>query len=371
MKRITNKFREMPNRCPQTNRESVTQHRTFDTRLRIKTPLPTPHSPLPYLLFIICYLFFSCKSAVQVTEQTLLESGMVPLNAGAAAYAIIDVPHSRPILEGISFIPVNDRNVKMMLDRTRSAVLAVFSPTPADDRRYQLVSWGSYPASGSSIAFGSSKDWTKQRSASLNTVYWHSEISQMSIAVSPAQAYVLVAMTKIPHDPIASSEGVKIPEGFGEFAKGAVFSCWLSNPGPVLNQRIKEMNIPLEIPAEQLFIRVFSTDDQAPASQPASAKQPSSANQTMYEAHIKITLPSATQARPIVSFLALARAFMPPAQPSISQDGGAQDSAAMSSALLSALLFANPVVQEGASLLLKSPRLSMQEISLLFSMFSL
>jgi len=304
------------------------------------------------LLFVICYLLFACKSAVQAPEQMLLENGIVPLDAGASAYAIIDVTHARPILEGISYIPVNDKNVKLMLDKTRSAVVAVFSPSPEDDRRFQLISWGSYPASGSSIAFGTSKDWTKQRSASLNTVYWHSEKSQMSVAVSPAQAYVLVAMTKTPHDPVASSEGIKIPEGFGEFARDSVFSCWLSNPGPVLNQRIKEMGIPLEMPAEQLFIRVFPAE-------------------MMYEAHLKITLPSATQARTIVSFLSIARAFMPPAQPSASQDSGVQDSAAMLSSLMSALLFANPVVQEGASILLESPPLSMRDISLLFSMFSL
>jgi len=334
--------------------------------LREKKQVMPRVKPARSLQSLVLFLFLlSCKNAPKVTEQVLLESGIVPLDAGAAAYAIIDVTHARPILEGISYIPVNDKNVKLMLDKTRSAVVAVFSPTPVDDRRFQLVSWGSYPASGSSIAFGTSKDWKKQRSASLNTVYWHSEKSQMSVAVSPAQAYVLVAMTKAPHDPIASSEGIKIPEGFGEFAKGAVFSCWLSNPGPTLNQRLKEMGIPLEMPAEQLFIRVFPADEQASASQSASAKQ------TMYEANIKITLPSATQARTIASFLSIARAFMPPAQPSASQDSGAQDSAAMLSSLMSALLFANPVVQEGASLLLESPPLSMRDISLLFSMFSL
>jgi len=320
--------------------------------------------------FVICYLLFvilSCKSAVQAPEQTLFESGIMPLDAGAAAYAIIDVAHARPILEGLSYIPANDKNVKLMLDRTRSAVAAVFSPSAEDDRRYQLVSWGSYPASGSSIAFGTNKDWTKQRSASLNTVYWHSEKSQMSVAVSPSQAYVLAAMTKIPHDPIPSPEGIKIPEGFGEFSGDAVFSCWLSDPGPALNQKLKGMGIPLEIPAEQLFIRLLPADDQASASQPSSAKQ------TLYESQIKITLPGETQARTIISLLSLARTFMPPpvlpppVEPSDSQGVQAQKSAAM----MVYILFANPIVQEGAKLLLQSPPLSVRDISLLFSMFSL
>jgi hypothetical protein len=361
MKRITNMFREVLNRCLQSNRESMTQHRTFGMRLRIKTPLPTPHSPLPYLLFIICYLLFACKSAVQAPDQPPLESGIVPLDAGASAYILINAANARPILEGISYIPLNDKNVKQMLDRTQSAAVAVFSLSPEEARRFQLVSWGSYPASGSSIAFGTNKDWKKQRSASLNMVYWHSEKAQMSVAVSPSRAYVLAAMTKTPRDPIASPEGIKIPGGFGEFARGADFSCWLSDPGPALNKILKGMGIPLEIPADQLFIRLSPADGDASASQPESAKQ------KIYEAHIKMTLPGATQARSVVSFLSMARVFMPPAQPSDEGSGTSENTAAM----LSSLLFANPVVQEGSSLLLKSPPLSVRDISLLFSMFSL
>lgn len=277
-------------------------------------------------------------------EQTLLEGGIMPLSQGASAYALVDVPNARPILEGIGFFPSNDKNMKLMLDKTHSAVLAVFSPSTTEDRRYQLVSWGSYPATGSGMAFGASKGWTKQRSAFQNIVYWHSEKAQMSVAVSPSQAFVLVAMTKPPHDPIPPPPGIKIPDGFGEFAKGAVFSCWLSEPGPSLNQRLKAMGIPLEIPAKRLFVCLFPPNDKASSARP------------MYEAHIKITLPSATQARTIASFLDLARAFMTqPQQPS----------------LMTSLLFANPVVQEEGSLLFKMPPLSVQEISLLFSMFSL
>jgi hypothetical protein len=156
-------------------------------------------------------------------------------------------------------------------------------------------------------------------------------------------------MTKIPHDPIPSPEGIKIPDGFGEFAKDSVFSLWLSNPGPALNQRLKEMGIPLEIPAERLFIRVYPSEGQK------------------YEAHIKITLPGAAQARTIVSFLTLARSFMSPETQSGEDKSTLQNSAAM----LSSLLFANSVIQEEGSLLFKLPPIGAQEISLLFSMFSL
>jgi hypothetical protein len=324
---------------------------------RITTPFPLPSAPLRLCVNLFFFMLLSCTTAPTVTEQTLLERGIVPLDAGAAVYALADVPKARPILEGISYIPANDKNVKMMLDKTKTAAVAVFLPSPEDARRFHLVSWGGYP-SGSDIAFGTNKDWKKQRSASTKSSYWHSEKSQMSVAVTPSRAYVLAAMTKIPYDPIPLSEGIKIPDGLGEFGKGSVLSCWLSEPRSILNQKLRETGIPLEIPAEQLFICLFPADGQASASQPVSASQP------MYEAHVKITVPGASQARALASFITLGRAFMAP----LSATGGsAQDSAAM----LSSLLFANPVVQEGNSLLLKSPPLSADDISLLFSMFSL
>jgi hypothetical protein len=323
----------------------------------------------PWRLCVSLFLLFflSCTTATKAPELTPLESGILPLDEGASAYALIDMAHGRPILEGISYIPLNDKNMKQMLDKTQSAAMAVFTPSPRDDRRYQLVSWGNYPASSAGMAFGSNKDWKKQQSVSSNMVYWHSEKSQISVAVSPSRAYVLAAMTKVPHDPIASTEGIKIPEGFGEFAKGAVFSCWFSDPGPLLNQRLKTMSLPLEIPAEQLFICLFQADKKTSAAQPMSPAEP------FYEAQFKIKLPGATQARAVVSLLTLARSFMPapepppPIEPTDTQDRKTQKSAAM----MIYILFSNPIVQEEESIILKSPPLGVRDISLLFSVFSL
>jgi len=318
-----------------------------------------------FFLFSLFSFLLSCTADPEVTVQDSVKSGIMPLSQGASAYALVDVPNARPILEGISFFPSNDKSVKLMLDKTHSAVLAVFSPSAAEDRRYQLVSWGSYPATGSSMAFGASRDWTKQRSAFQNIAYWHSEKARMSVAVGPSQAFVLVAMTEPPHDPIPPPPGIKIPDGFGEFAKGAVFSCWLSEPGPSLNQRLKAMGVPLEIPAELLFLCLFPPDDKTASSKP------------MYEAHVKITLPSASQARTIASFLDFARAFMTPAQqpspaePFNDDKPASQNASAGLASLMTSLLFANPVVQEEGSLIFKMPPLSVQEIALLFSVFSL
>jgi hypothetical protein len=313
----------------------------------------------PWRLCVSLFLLFflSCTTATKAPELMPWESGIVPLDRGASAYALIDVVNARPILEKISYIPTTDKNVKMIIDKTRSAVLAVFSPSSKETRRYQLVSWGNYPASGSSIAFGTNKDWKKQQSASLKMAYWHSDKAQMSVAVNPSRAYVLAAMTKDPHDPVPSSEGIKVPDGFGEFARGAVFSCWLSEPRSIFNQKLREMGIPLEIPAEQFFVSMFPADGQK------------------YEANILIIVPSAGQARAVANVISFARAFMPSAQ--LDDSGSAingsaiNDGAQNSAAALASILFANPVVQEGSSLLLKTPPLGVNEIALLFSMFSL
>jgi hypothetical protein len=305
-----------------------------------------PSAPLRLCvsLFFIFLLIGGCKST---PELAILESGVVPLDNGAAAYVLIDVAKARPILENISYIPMTDKNIKQMLDKTKTAVLAVYSPSSVETRRFQLVSWGSYPASGSSLAFGSNKDWTKQRSSFLNSVYWHSEKSQMSVAVTPTRAYVLAAMTKDPRDPIPLSEGVNIPEGFGDFVRGSVLSCWLSDSRSVFNQKLREIGVPLEIPAEQFFVRVI----------PAEGKK--------YEAHIKITVPSVSQARAVVNMISLARAFMPAP---LAEIGGSSPNKA---ALLPYILFTNPVVQEGASVIIRTPSLGVNEIALLFSLFSL
>jgi hypothetical protein len=294
-------------------------------------------------------MLVSCQTAQKTPELTPFESGIMPLDEGASAYIMVDVKKARPVMEGISYIPMTDKNMKQMLDRTQSAAVAVFFPASQETRRFQLVSWGSYPASGASMAFGTNKDWKKQTSALSKSVYWHSEKAQMAVAVTSTRAYVLTAMTKAPHDPIPSPQGIKIPDGFAEFGHEAALSCWLSDPGAFLNQKLREMGVPLEIPADQLFVRMFPVDGQR------------------YEAHIKIIVPSAVQARAALTFLTLARAFMPQAVPEAPDKDITQNEAA----ILPYMLFSNPPVQEGGSILIKTPSLGVNEIALLFSVFSL
>ena len=341
MKRIINIFIDVLNCCSQSNRERNKQH-TFGTRFRTKTLLPTPYSLLP-ILFLL-----SCTTAPKHQDQPPFESGIMPLDKGAVAYVLIDVAGSRPIIDKLSYIPMADKRMQQIIDKTQTAVMAVFMPSSEETRRFQLLSWGDYPASGSSLVFGANKEWIKLRSSLTTPSYWYSEKAQMSVVVKSKQAYVLASMIRFPRTPIPASEGIKIPNGFSEFGKNAALSCWLSEPAPILRQKLNEMGIPLEIPAEQLFISLFPQGDQK------------------YEAQVKISFQHNGQARIVTNLLYIARRnYVPPVKDANSSSD--QNNAAM----MSSLLFANPVVQDGNSLFLKSPPLSVDDIALLFSAFSL
>ena len=256
-------------------------------------------------------------------------------------------------MNGIKYFQMTDKNMIQILDKTNNAAIGVFLPTPEETRYFQLVSWGSYPASGSSLALGANKDWKKLRTSPTKPPFWYSENSQMSIVVTPKQIFVLSSTTKTPRTPISAPEGVKIPEGFLAFGKDSALSCWLSDPAPILKQKLNEMGVPLELPAEQLFISLFPLD------RPAA-----DTDQQMYEARVRIKFQFIGQARILTNLLYLARRnYVAPAK----TGNPVQDGAAM----MSSLLFANPAVQNEHVIMLKSPPLSASDIALLFSMFSL
>jgi hypothetical protein len=274
------------------------------------------------------------------------DAGFFPLEPGARSYMVIDVQNARPILNQLSFINTNDEQFQQMLDQTRFAAAAVYQSEHL--RGYRLAAWGSYPASRAKIALGASKGWKKQRSPIAGDDYWYSPEGGLSIALTAGRAFVAAAAGNvsdispyIPTDPFSAAPGTAIPEGFNEFRKGAVLACWIDNPGPAKKQKLMEMGIPLELPAEQLFVSLFPADEQR------------------YEARLKIQVAGANQARGLAMVFALARGFLSPS------------AASDSSATLGSILFANPPVQDGNALIITSAPLTAGEVSLLFTMFSL
>jgi hypothetical protein len=280
-------------------------------------------------------------------DAVLQETESIPLDTDALAYSFVDIKNARPILDKVDFMGMDDKDFQQMLDRSQSAIMAAYSPSHA--RRFQLAAWGSYPSSGARMAFGASKSWQKMTAPS-NAAYWHSAEMGLSIALTARQAFVLAIKENDSEDAFTNPfpiEDTVVPEGFNEFRRGAVISCWINDPGQYINQKLKEAGITIAIQAEQFFVSLF----------PVSAKE--SGGRLRYEALLKIQVTSAAQARGLTSLFGIARGFLSP------------DFSGGSPSTLISLLFANPPIQDGNNLIFKTNALSAEETALLFAMFSL
>ena len=303
-----------------------------------------------FAVLVFISFFISCKTAPKMPDPVREDMAYIPLEPGALVYVFADVQGARPILDLIPIQELDDKQSKQMLDRTRSAVAALY---PADSgRRFQLTAWGRYPGFRAGVAFGLSKDWKKQRSAGGGFPYWYSAYSGLSMAMTGKQVFASASTDGNPTDPFSAPPGIEVPEGLTEFRRGALVSCWLENPGPVINRIIEKIQIPLQIPAERILVSLFSIAGEDGAAETADRR---------YQGLLRIQLAGASQARALMTLFSMARAFT----------GGAQEGRrAEGPEALAALLFANPPVQDGKNLTIKTAAMSEQEIALLFSLFS-
>jgi hypothetical protein len=274
------------------------------------------------------------------------------LEPGAFAYVCADVPGVRP------FINLKDRQLQQMVDQTQYAVASLYLPEyfPNATRRYQLASWGSYPSSKVKMALGVSKDWEKKHSDIAQADYWFSAQGGLSVSMTGNRAFISAAAWDTPDDPpdpFSAAPGTAMPEGFNEFRKGALIACWFEKPAPLINKKLAEMEIPLEIPAERVFFCL------TPA-----AGQTESGDEQRYEGQLRIEAASAAQTRALTSLFAIARRFLAFNASSFKADAGGP-------AALAAMFLVNPPVPNGKYLNIKTRPLSGGEISLLLSAFSL
>ncbi|MDR0442661.1 MAG: hypothetical protein LBH44_04550 [Treponema sp.] len=288
------------------------------------------------LLTVHCSLFtvmllLACQTAPKFPDVSLTET--VPLEAGASAYIIADAKEAKQILELLPIEGLKNKQVKQMMEKTDFLVVAVYPPESG--KRLQIAATGSYPSAQAGMALSFNKDWKKQRAES--GAYWYSVKDKFSIALDSKQAFA-ASWLDTPASPIAA--GAEIPEGFNEFRHGTTISLWLPDPGPKMNKLLDSMGIPFQIPAERLLAGLFPVQDK-------------------YEMVIRMQFPAAAQARGIASLLSLARNF----PPSFSADNP--------NSVLAAVFFANPPVQDGQNINIKSAPLSENEVALLFRMFLL
>ena len=299
------------------------------------------------LLLISCGTLPEVPGAAEMTE----ESEYIPLEAGALVYVLADVQKARPILDFVQIREMNEKQAKQMLDKTRYAAAALYPPESG--RRFQLTAWGAYPSFRVGMGFSMNRNWKKQRSAAA-LPYWYSAKDRLSVALNAKQAFVSAPLNDVPLEPFPPFPGVESPEGFGEFRRGALVSCWLEQPAAVVSAAFEKMQIPLQLPAERIFVSLFPAAGRIAADEKTAGETAA----PQYEALIRIQVSNATQARALAVLLTLAKAFLPAGMSEV--DGPAS---------LAALLFANPPVQNGASLDIRTAALTRGDIALLFSFF--
>ncbi|GHV88913.1 hypothetical protein AGMMS50267_12730 [Spirochaetia bacterium] len=206
---------------------------------------------------IILGVFASCASAPQRgVDYTDASREFGVLDGGALAYFFVDVPAARPILDQVSLGGTSGKQAAQILDRTKTAVGAIY---PAESgRRYLLSAQGRYPRSGANLALGMNASWKKQRSGG-GLKYWHSDGYGISLRIEPRHA--LVSDGEL----FAPPGRVTVPEAFWEMREGAVMAGWLGDAAALINQLLAGMEIPVQVPADNLIFAVFPAGFPLPA----------------------------------------------------------------------------------------------------------
>jgi hypothetical protein len=304
-----------------------------------KPPLKQAGCGLPVLFSLV--LLFSCKTSPQFPDPVLDGALSIPLEAGALAYVFADVRAARPILDRVPLRETDEKQKKQVLDMTRSFAAALYPPESG--RRFQLTAWGKYPGGRAGMVLGMSRDWKKMRSIPEGFPYWYSSRNGISLAMGAKQAFVSASRNGSPEDPFTAPPGIEAPEGFAEFSRASALSLWVEEGGVLIGRFLEQLQIPLQIPAERIFAAIFPLEETS-----------------RYQVLIQMRFESPSQARALAAVFSLARGLLGGSPPA---SGGDVQS-------LGALLFANPPVQDGNKLNLKTAALGETEIALLFSLFS-
>jgi hypothetical protein len=255
----------------------------------------------------------------------------VPLDKDAFAYIFTDVKAARNIVDILPVPQLKSWQAKLVLENSDMAAAALFQRESG--RHFQVTGYGNYPSIRASLAMFLNTSWKRQRSPTGN--YWNSNQQKMSVVVNSKQVYALAWHDK-PANPVPASPGVKMPEGFTRFMRGAALSCWMESPGLLLNQILGNEGLSINLPTDQLFLNLY----------PKDAGQ--------YEALLRMRFENPAQARTIAAILALANTF-----------------SANQQSIMTSIFLANPPIIDGRYLDIKTALLSEKEITLLLQMFLL
>jgi hypothetical protein len=234
-------------------------------------------------ILLVSILLISCKTLPKTLNMNLDTTDTLPFESGAFAYVFADVKKVRPIIDLLPFEELKNKEAKQMLDRTRFFVTALFPMMSG--KYYQLAAQGNYPRSNAELAMSLNKGWQKKPSKS-GADYWCS--NGFSVLLTPSHAYVSMSQTNVPFDPFTPQPGVKIPEQFSEFRKGAPLACWIANPIILLNKIF--VGLPVQS-VKGFYFKLL----------PAAGKK--------YEVNIRLQFENPSHARALASILSLASGY--------------------------------------------------------------
>jgi hypothetical protein len=292
--------------------------------------------------FAVNFLLFSCATVPQTPDPFLDESGFLPLEPGGRVYMLVDVPACRPVLDRLMVRYMDQNQSRELLSRTGTAA-AAFYPR-GHERRFQAAAWGNYPGFRGNLALAAGKDWKRRRSKT-GGAYYYSAGEGLSVALTASRAFAAGAEPGDGADPFTEGPGTEIPEGFAGFRQGTALSLWLTDPAAPADRFFAALEIPLRLPAEQLFVGIFPHRGEDEAAE------------ARYEALVRIQAPAASQARALFTLF-----NMLSAAPVESAEG---------TAVLADLLFANPPVLDGRNITLKTADMDAEGLALLFKIFSI
>jgi len=308
--------------------------RTYGTTRTTKKNQSTSSWCLCSLWLIFLLLFLSCQAMPNMSGDFQEDANYLPLESDALVYIIADAKKARPVINLLPIQELSDRQVVQMLDETGVLAVALFSP--ASGRRYQIAAWGNYPSFQAGLALGSNSGWKKKRSAAGGN-YWHSQTNRLSLAMSSRQVRAVISTDSEPVDPITPAPGMEIPEGFNEFRRGSIFSCWLESPNFAISRIMNDLGVPFNSPVKKLFISLALTQEEN------------------YETVLRLQFENASYARAMTAILNIA----------YNRLRGSAGS------LITSILFTNPPAQNGNNVDIRTAVLNEESIVQLLGLFTL
>jgi hypothetical protein len=249
------------------------------------------------------------------------------LAPGGTVYVYADIKRALPVLTHIVLKNVDMKQTLGLLKRVDFLSGAVYP-----QGSMLLHAWrrrGRIPGGG---LLAMSRQWKKTVSRT-GAYYWHSSAQGLSVAIQKRQAFVSNG------DPFIDGPPIAAPENLSAFSHALVLG-WLENAGTPINKALSTAGIPARIPAERILFAIHDVVG------------------SMYEVSLRIETRNVSQAKGLVSILGLVRGFI--------EDAGADQE------FLEILrpLLANPPIQDGSGLLIRTGPMDARGIALLLNHFS-